>query len=131
MPARPNVLIFMTDQLLGFLQRVIEIAVEDMIVDAFDERPGAGHGGDDVAHQAEIGRMMRHRIRRQVHELHSEIDQPGRRVRGVGRQDVFLAQDWDSVAVDHETRALIAVGDDARADDDSLVGLQFDFQGHA
>ena len=130
-PSRFEQLLFMADQLLGFLQRVIEIAVQDVIVDALDERPCARHRGQDIPHQAEIGRVMRHRVRRQVHQLHSEIDQLGRRIGGLGRQDVFFAQDRDPVAVDQESRALIGVGDDAGADDDPFVRLEFDFQGHA
>src|SRR4051794_32496048 len=42
-PARgAQQLFLMGDQLLGFLQRQIEVAVEDVVVDAFDEGPGAG-----------------------------------------------------------------------------------------
>ena len=37
-------LLFVGDQLLGFLQRLIEIAAEDVVVDALDDRPGARHG---------------------------------------------------------------------------------------
>ena len=44
--------------------------------------------------------MMGHRVRRQIHQLHREIDQLGRCVRGVRRQDVFFAQDRNLVAVD-------------------------------
>ena len=124
-------LLLVADQLLRFLQRVIEIAVQDVVVDAFDEGPCARHRGQDVAHQAEIGRVMGHRVRRQIHQLHGEIDQLGRRVGGLGRQDVLLAQDRNPVAVDQQPGALIGIGDDAGADDDSLVRLEFDFQGHA
>jgi len=75
-------LVFMRDQLLGFLQRQIDVAVEDMIVDALDELPGAWRRLQHVAHQAEIGRVVGLRVGRQVHQLHREIDQLGRGVGG-------------------------------------------------
>jgi len=71
--------------------------------------------------------MMRHRIRRQIHQLHCEINQLGRRVGGLWREDVFFAQDRNPVAVDQQPGALIGVGDHAGADDDPLVGLELDF----
>ena len=71
------------------------------------------------------------RIRRNVHQLHRQIDELGRRVGGFRRQDVLLAQDRDFVAVDQKPGALIGVGDHAGADDDPFVRLEFDFQSHA
>ena len=108
-------LLFVPNQFLGFLQRVIEVAVQDVVVDAFDEGPCAWHRGQDVAHQAEIGRVVGHRVRRQVHQLYREIDQLGRRVGGLGRQDVFFAQDRNPVATGVTPQARVGAPGRGRA----------------
>jgi hypothetical protein len=41
----------------------------------------------------------------------------------------FLAQDG-RLALDQQPRALIAVGDDAVAEDETLAGFQLDFEAH-
>jgi hypothetical protein len=69
------------------------------------------------------------RLLRCVHELHEEIDAFRWSIRARERHDVFFAQDWD-FPFDHQTRALIAIGDNAIAKDKTLVGLEFDFQSH-
>ena len=51
-------LLLVGDEFLGFLQRLIEIAAQDVVVDAFDDRPRARRGGDDIAHQIEIGAVI-------------------------------------------------------------------------
>ena len=51
-------LLFIGDQLAGILQRPVEIAAHDVVVDALDDRPGARHRRDDVAHQVEIGAVL-------------------------------------------------------------------------
>jgi len=99
-------------------------------VDGFDQRPCARHGRNDVAQQVEIGAVAGVGARRDVHQLHRQIDELRRRIGVFRGHDVFFAQDRDVVAVDQEPRALIGVGDHAGADDDSLVRLEFDFQGH-
>jgi hypothetical protein len=62
-------------------------------------------------------------------ELFLESDGPNDRIRARERHDVFFAQDWD-FPFDHQTRALIAIGDNAIAKDKTLVGLEFDFQSY-
>ena len=51
-------LLLVGDELPGFLQRLIEVAAEDLVVDALDERPGARHGGDEIADQVEVGAVI-------------------------------------------------------------------------
>src|ERR1700723_2842387 len=48
-------LLLIGDEFPGFLQRLIQVAAQNIVVDAFDHRPCAGGGGDDIADQIEIG----------------------------------------------------------------------------
>ena len=76
-------LLLVGDELPGFLQRLVQIAAQDVVVDALDDRPRARRGGDDVAHQIEVGAVIDLRVRRNIHQLHRQIDQLGRRVGGL------------------------------------------------
>ena len=64
-----------------------------MIIHIFDELRRARRCLNEVAHQREVGSMVRARIARGVHQLHREVEALGRRVRALGRQDILLAQD--------------------------------------
>jgi len=109
------------------LQGVIQVAFRILLFDGFDEGPRARHRAQDVPHQAEIGRVMR--IGSVTDTSVAPRDRSAwRRIGGFGRQDVFLAQDRDPVAVDQQARALIGVGHHACADDDSLVRLELTFK---
>src|SRR5690606_24545169 len=62
-------------------------------------------------------------------ELNSKIDALGRAV-GCGRsEDVLLTQDR-RLAVNEQSRALVGIGDDAIADDQTFAGLELDLEGH-
>src|ERR1700730_15190081 len=78
-------------ELLGFFQGVIQVAVQDVIVDALDDRPRARHRGDDVTQQIEVSAVTDLRVRRNIHQLYRQIDQLGRRVGSLRRHDVLLA----------------------------------------
>src|ERR1700684_212500 len=99
-----------------------------MIIDRFNVRPSARGGAQYIAYQLEIDLVMRGRIARRVHELNGEIDALGRRVGEPRGENILLAQDRD-LAVDHQARALIGIGDDALADDDALARLKLNLQG--
>src|SRR5450759_778143 len=73
---------------------------------------------------------MQARIARGVHELDAEIDALGRRVGLFRRHDVFFAQDR-RLPLDEQSRALIAIGDQAFAEDEPLAGFQFDLEAHS
>jgi len=69
------------------------------------------------------------RTLRRVHKLHGEVDALRRAIGAAQRHDVLFAQDRNR-ALDDKPRALIGIGHDAVAEDDALVWLEFDLQGH-
>lgn len=83
-----------------------------------------------MLHQLEIKLVVLSDILRKIHQLHRKIDAFGRGIGRGGGEDVLFAQDRQ-VALDEQARALVAVADHGSADDDPLVGLQFDLEGHA
>ena len=64
-----------------------------------------------------------------VHKLDREVDQLGRRIRRPGAQDVLLAQDG-GMSLDDEAGPLVTIPHHGGANDDPLVGLELNFQGH-
>src|SRR6266702_2244520 len=100
-----------------------------MIIDTFDQGPGARSGAKGVAHELEIDFVGRARVPRRVHQLDREIDAFGRRVGALRGQDVLLAEDRRA-ALDQQPGPLVGVGDDAVAEDDALARLELDLQGH-
>ena len=63
-----------------------------MIIDSFDERPGARGSLNDVADKREIDLVMGARIARRVHELNRQVDSLARRIGLLGGHNVFFAQ---------------------------------------
>src|SRR5712664_628167 len=100
-----------------------------MIIDSLDERPRTWRGTQNISDQFKINLMMRGRIARYVHELHREIDALRRAVGGLCGEDILFAKDR-CLAVDHQARALVCVGDHAFTDDDALTGLELYLQRH-
>ena len=68
-------------------------------------------------------------VARGVHQLDGEIHAPGRRIGLRGRHDVLFAQDG-RVALDHKPGALLAVRDEAIAQNETLAAFQLDLETH-
>src|SRR5262245_15310390 len=100
-----------------------------MIIDVLDVRPNARCSFHELAHQREIDIVMETRILGRVHQLHREIDTLSWRICAVAGQNVLLAQDR-RLAVNYKPGALVSVGNDAVADDDTLARLELHLQGH-
>src|SRR4051812_28461885 len=80
-------LLFIRDQLLDGLQRLVEVAGKHAVVDFGDEGQRARRCGKEVLHQRKIELVVGGEVAREVHELDGEIDLLGRAVRGRRRQD--------------------------------------------
>lgn len=65
----------------------------------------------------------------EVHQLNSQIDPLRRRVGRFRRVDVFLTQQR-FLALDEDMGAVISIGDDRGADDESFAGAEFNLESH-
>lgn len=65
----------------------------------------------------------------EIHQLDRQIDPLRRRVGGFRRVDVFLTQER-FLALDEDMRAVISIGDDRGADDESFAGAEFNLESH-
>src|SRR5215510_7825344 len=113
-------LLFIGNQGFGALERLVHFTSHYVITDGCDVWPCAWRSLHQFTHQNEIGLVMQARIARGVHELDGEIDALGRSVSLLGRHDVFFAQ-YGGLALDKKAGALIAVGDDAIAENKALA----------
>src|SRR5690348_5103809 len=122
-------LLFVGNEGLGALERLVHFTGEDVIADSHDVWPGARRSLHQVSHQDEICFVMQARIASRVHQLDNEIDALCRRVGLLRRHDVFFAQDRRA-AFDEQPCALTAIGYKAIAKNEALTGFELDLETH-
>ena len=96
-----------------------------MVVGGINRDAGTRIGLAQFAQEALIGGPVTRNVVLQIHGLKAEIETLGRRVGGLGRDGVSLAE-YRRIAVDQERGARAGIDENGFADHDSLKRLQFD-----